>query len=253
MKLNINDQYGTKLITVLKLDGSKAVEGEDFLKWEGQYHKNGKWSYTEGGITIHNGIVVINRRSTHRGADMQKYAIVVKNGVRNEEYIMGRLSETPERPVKSNTSMLTDKAWDNVINSILERMDKDVRKITFEKWEEHEKFIKNFKNLPLTLLNTSIFTADGSFTLETITLEHAKSLVDSADTLDSAVGHDSTAQIMTELLGTEVPVNRQMFVQKPGQQALVFKLNGRPPEGKILTVADIEKIGYSFKLLTRYA
>ena len=78
----------------------------------------------------------------------------------------------------------------------------------------------------------------------------AKKLVADHD-LDSAVGHESTAEIMTTLLGTEIPVNRQMFVQQPGQQALVFKLNGRPEEGKILSAEDIKAIGFKFQLLTR--
>ncbi|GGE47525.1 hypothetical protein GCM10011391_27900 [Pullulanibacillus camelliae] len=106
------------------------------------------------------------------------------------------------------------------------------------------------KKLPLALLNTSILTADGDFTLRTITLEDAKALVDSASGLDSAIGHESTAQIMTALLGVDVPVHRQMFEQQPGQQALVFKLNGRPPEGKVLSIEEIEAIGYKWQLLT---
>lgn len=104
--------------------------------------------------------------------------------------------------------------------------------------------------MKLALLNTSILTAEGTFVLRTITLEEAKDLVNNAPGLDSAIGHESTAQIMTELLGVDVPVNRQMFVQQPGQQALVFKLNGRPPEGTILSREDIDRIGYKFQLLT---
>lgn len=73
----------------------------------------------------------------------------------------------------------------------------------------------------------------------------------SENEIDSAVGHASTAQIMTALLGVEIPVNRQMFAQQPGQDALVFKLNGRPQEGKILTAEEIEQIGYKFQLLRR--
>jgi hypothetical protein len=58
---------------------------------------------------------------------------------------------------------------------------------------------------------------------------------------------------MSELLGVGVPVNRQMFAQEVGQQALVFKLNGRPPEGAVLTREELDVIGYSWKLLTRTA
>lgn len=114
------------------------------------------------------------------------------------------------------------------------------------KWLENEKQ----QQMPLALLNTSILTAPGEYVLEDITLEEAKELV-SKNELDSAIGHDSTAKVMTTLLDVEVPVNRQMFCQQPAQKALVFKLNGRPEEGKILTVKEIEAIGYKFQLLKR--
>lgn len=73
----------------------------------------------------------------------------------------------------------------------------------------------------------------------------------SENELDSAIGHDATSMVMTALLGVEVPVNRQMFCQQPGQKALVFKLNGRLPEGKVLTVEEIQEIGYKFQILKR--
>lgn len=104
----------------------------------------------------------------------------------------------------------------------------------------------------LALLNTSILTTTGAYRLIDITLDDARRIVsDHAGNLDSAIGHQSTAEIMTTLLGTEIPVNRQMFTQEVGQAALVFKLNGRPPEGKILTVEEIEEIGYKFQVLKR--
>lgn len=104
--------------------------------------------------------------------------------------------------------------------------------------------------MKLGILNTSILTAAGTYKLEDITLEDAKNLV-AENEIDSAVGHVATAEIMTTLLGVEIPVNRQLFTQQPGQSALVFKLNGRPEEGKILTVEEIEQIGYKFQLLKR--
>ena len=104
------------------------------------------------------------------------------------------------------------------------------------------------KPLPIAILNTTILTADGDFTLQTISLDEAKELIQDREIL-SAVGHDSTAQILTELLARDIPVNRIQFTQQAGQKALCFKLNGRPQEGTILTAEEIEKIGYEFKLL----
>jgi len=66
MQVSINDYCGTKVLHVFKLSGESAKEGEDFAPWRGAYHKNGKWSYTEGGVAMRNGILLLNRRSTHR-------------------------------------------------------------------------------------------------------------------------------------------------------------------------------------------
>ena len=104
--------------------------------------------------------------------------------------------------------------------------------------------------MKLAVLNTTIATTDGLYQIKTITLEEAKELVE-LNNLDSAIGHQSTADIMTELLGVKVKMNRQQFVQQEGQSALVFKLNGRPQEGYITTAEEIETMGYSFKLMTR--
>jgi len=103
---------------------------------------------------------------------------------------------------------------------------------------------------PVAILNTSIVTAHGTYEFETCSLEQARELV--GGEILSAVGHDSTAKILTTLLGRDVPVNRIEFKQEPAQIALVFKLRGRPPEGKILTAEEIESIGYDFGILTRF-
>lgn len=106
--------------------------------------------------------------------------------------------------------------------------------------------------MKLALLNTSILTSTGLFSLDDITLTEARELVqENLNELDSAIGHQSTAEIMSALLEVEIPVNRQVFQQQVEQKALVFKLNGRPEEGKVLTVDDIENIGYKFQVLER--
>ena len=106
--------------------------------------------------------------------------------------------------------------------------------------------------MKLGILNTSIITTEGTFELKGITLEEAKELVkNNKENLLSAVGHQSTADILTELLGLEIPVNRINFIQEAQQSALVFKLNGRAPEGVILSREEIETIGYKFQILKR--
>lgn len=107
------------------------------------------------------------------------------------------------------------------------------------------------KSLPIAILNGAIITAEGEYSCRTISLEEAKQLVQSAPNIISAVGHQATAEILTDLLETEVALNRIDFKQQTGQQALVFKLNSRPPEGVILTRKEIEELGYQFQLLSK--
>lgn len=106
----------------------------------------------------------------------------------------------------------------------------------------------------IVLLNTSIITKEGTFTYKKISLMDAQQNIDAYKEQGlevlSAIGHESTAQILSKLLGIEVKVNRMFYEQSPTDNVIVFKLNGRPEEGKILSTEDIEKIGYSFGLLT---
>lgn len=126
----------------------------------------------------------------------------------------------------------------------LEEVGKKIDGIWFE--EDLEK--KRMNELPIAILNTTILTSDGDFSLKTISLKEAKKLIKEKEIL-SAVGHESTSQILTNLLKVDVPVNRIQFKQESGQKALCFKLLGRPEEGKILTLKEIEEIGYEFKIL----
>jgi hypothetical protein len=107
--------------------------------------------------------------------------------------------------------------------------------------------------MKLAILNTSIVTNHGVFGYVPLGLEAAKVMVSDAGAANllSAIGHQSTAEVVSELLDADIPLNRIQFSQEVGQQAIVFKLNGRAPEGKILDREEIEEIGYDFSLLTR--
>lgn len=102
----------------------------------------------------------------------------------------------------------------------------------------------------ITILNTSILTTYGLFEYCPLSLEEAKTFVSTG--FQSAIGHQSTAEILTELLGIEIPVNRIEYRQQAGDSAIIFKLNGRPPEGAILSKEDLERIGFEFGLLTKF-
>lgn len=102
----------------------------------------------------------------------------------------------------------------------------------------------------VVLLNTAIVTTTGTFKVEEISLEDARKIVNGADEFTSAIGHQSTADVLTTLLETTVEMNRMTFTQED-ELALIFKLKSRAPEGVILSKEEIEKIGYSFMTMEK--
>ena len=116
----------------------------------------------------------------------------------------------------------------------------------------------------ITILNTSILTQYGQYIYTEITKEEAIGLLNQSEAEDdgwghrgdgwqSAVGHQSTAAVLSELLGRNIEMNRIEYRQKVGDTALIFKMKGRPKEGSIMTREEIEASGYEFGRLFRMA
>ena len=107
----------------------------------------------------------------------------------------------------------------------------------------------------LAFLNTTIATAnDATFQLRTITLSEAQQIAKSAQSTQSHVGHQATADTMTAMLGVDVPLDRTPLAQEVGQQAIALKLHKRLQEGQVLTSEkELEDIGYDFVLMIRTA
>ena len=109
----------------------------------------------------------------------------------------------------------------------------------------------------LTLLNTSILTSFGTYNYDPLSLEEARALVREfqreGKRIQSAIGHQTTAELLSALLGIAVAVNRSEYRQTVEDAALIFRLKGRPPEGKVLSREELEEMGYEFGLLQRVA
>lgn len=101
------------------------------------------------------------------------------------------------------------------------------------------------------IFNTTIIVNSGIYKLSDITTERAKEIL-SDNNFISAIGHDSTAEIISSVLGINVPINRiNASFDEVGDLAVCFKLNSRPKEGSILSLEDLQEIGFSWKLLER--
>ncbi len=74
--------------------------------------------------------------------------------------------------------------------------------------------------------------------------EHVKFILQ--DGFISAVGHQSTADFIKLLLGIDVPVNRVAITLQPEDKVIVLQLQGRLPEGKVLTQEEISTIPYKW-------
>ncbi len=119
----------------------------------------------------------------------------------------------------------------------------------------------------ILLMNTSIMTTEGTYTLRKITAATARQMIDDLDKAvplagppagsvfvwESAIGHEGAAQAMSLLLGFEVPVNRIQANQEVGQSAICIKMRGRVQEGQILDLETMEKVGYDLYEMKRMA
>ena len=104
--------------------------------------------------------------------------------------------------------------------------------------------------MKIGIFNGTVTTTNGIYKISDIDVDDAKKLIFKNGFI-SAIGHESTAEVISDTFNIDIPMNRINFKQQVGQKAIVFKLNKRPPEGSILCRDEIEQIGYSFKLMER--
>lgn len=100
--------------------------------------------------------------------------------------------------------------------------------------------------MTIYILNTTIITTPGlTYHSRRIGLVEAKSLL-GVGTTDA----DRATDLAAALLGREVAYSRAEVAMAPGDLAICVKLRTRAPEGKILTRAEVEAVGYDLVLLT---
>lgn len=93
---------------------------------------------------------------------------------------------------------------------------------------------------------------EGVFANQKISVEKAKKIFASADAITSAIGHQGSAEAFTAL-GMPTEVNRINATMKNEDKALCLKVLGRIPEGQILTLQQLESVGFEFYEVTMLA
>ena len=82
---------------------------------------------------------------------------------------------------------------------------------------------------------------DATISFRKISLDEVREILKGND-FKSIVGHPATAQFLSELLGVEIPANREMYKMNKDDVLIVAVLGVRPPEGKVFSKEEVEQL-----------
>jgi len=81
-----------------------------------------------------------------------------------------------------------------------------------------------------------------------IVADTARRLVQEFNDIYSVVGHESTARLLSQVLGVEIKANRENYIMRPDDVLLVFTVPFRLPEGRVLDEDELERIAHSMRI-----
>lgn len=99
------------------------------------------------------------------------------------------------------------------------------------------------------IINAPILPNYGRYEFNSLTTEQAKTLLTSG--FVSAIGHESTAKLLSHTLEQDIATNRIQVTLQVGDVAVIFRITQRLPEGKVLTEAELFDTPFELGLLTR--
>jgi len=99
------------------------------------------------------------------------------------------------------------------------------------------------------IMNTSIIPPnfEGTIKVKDLSIEEARFLL--LNDWTSSVGHESSAVVLSLLLGKEIPMNRISIQVESGDYIIAFQLKERLPEGFTPNEEDLLNLDYKLRLL----
>jgi hypothetical protein len=97
-------------------------------------------------------------------------------------------------------------------------------------------------NTLITPIDFSKFNS-ASVNFERVSVEDVKAILSSHPFI-SAIGHEGTAQLLSKILGVQIPANRVSVFLEPGDIGIHFFLKQRLPEGKVLSEEELKNLDF---------
>jgi len=91
-------------------------------------------------------------------------------------------------------------------------------------------------------------TETATIAIQAISLDSVRELLASREFIN-AVGHQSTAELLSQLLDMPIEMNRIEIKLERGDELIVFQLMVRLPEGKVYTKEELLTIPFKFYLV----
>jgi len=111
---------------------------------------------------------------------------------------------------------------------------------------------KNKKTSKLYIANafslSMLESEEATINVKVIDAETVKQIIANEE-VESAVGHESTAKVLSQLLGTEIKAERKEIKLKKGDKLIVFQLLQRLPEGRVLSEEELKQLQFKFFLV----